>query len=179
MASQILSAHIDLQLKVMDFLFETIVVSILKCDNYPSDISRSEKIVTIWQFIECKRKIWCCQCFLNGRNSWTIIFFQDRRPTDSEWLINIKPLLKVWSCHLIKWIWSLQCKMQQWPNNSTYMKWWTLEIRNFMRLVIHFFPGLPNTEKWQAVIVAAIATGRVTYFSVDIALYILRGKGTP
>ena len=47
-----------------------------------------------------------------------------------------------------------------------------------MRLVIHFFPGLLNTEKWPAVIVAAIATGRVTYFSVDISLYILRGKGT-
>ena len=58
MASQIFSAHIDLQLKVMDFLFETIVVSILKCDNYPSDLSRREKIVTIWQFIECKWKIY-------------------------------------------------------------------------------------------------------------------------
>ena len=47
-----------------------------------------------------------------------------------------------------------------------------------MRIAIHFFPGLLNTEKWPAVIVAAIATGRVTYFSVDISLYILRGKGT-
>ena len=47
-----------------------------------------------------------------------------------------------------------------------------------MRLVIHSFPGQLNTEKWPAVIVAAIAIGMVTYFSVDIVLHILRGKGT-
>ena len=44
-----------------------------------------------------------------------------------------------------------KCKMQQWPNNSTYMKWWTLEIRNFMRLVIHFFQGCwirRNGQQW-------------------------------
>ena len=84
MASQILSAHIDLQLKVMDFLFETIVVSILKCNSFPSDISRREKIVTIWQFIECKERYDAVNAFwMDKTNEQSNLFKTDDLQTPS------------------------------------------------------------------------------------------------